>query len=437
MTVPVWLDNRTQQGDLSKPAIKADIAIIGGGVVGAACAYLASRRNLKVVVLEAGTVASGASGRNGGFVLRGIHTHYNSCVAQYGREISRYVYGLGERNQALIKDFVETNNVDIDYDPSGSHLLACSLEELEELSRSCQLMHQDGFKVDLIGQDPLDRGFYGALFNSCDFGINPVKFVRALLSISGAQVLEQESVRLIESSGAGITVTASSQSVICDRVIVATNAYSPGFDSFFLDKIQPARGQMLATAPLKKKILNSLCYANYGWEYFRQLPDRRLVVGGCRQSFLEEETGYADLVTKPVQTALEHYLKDHFPELAGIAIEYRWSGPMAFTHDGLPLVGALPHLPSVHFAVGCNGHGLGYSMTLAERVLAVALDNEPPGYFDVARPTIAKAIQNVNDQNLKNNGKANNNKPNGKTRVTATHNKIVAARMTGEFEIGP
>lgn len=429
MTVPVWLDNRSHSEDLNKPVIKADIAIIGGGVVGAACAYLASRRHLKVVVLEAGAVASGASGRNGGFVLRGIHTHYNSCVAQYGREISRYVYGLGERNQSLIHDFVEKHNVDIDYDPSGSHLLACSLEELEELSRSCQLMREDGFKVDLIGHDPLDRGFYGALFNSCDFGINPVKFVRALLAVSEAQVLEQESVRQVECSGSGIAVTASRQTVHCDRVIVATNAYSPGFDSFFLDKIQPARGQMLATAPLKKKILHSLCYANYGWEYFRQLPDRRLVVGGCRQSFLEDETGYADLVTKPVQTALEHYLKDHFPELAGIAIEYRWSGPMAFTHDGLPLVGALPHMPAVHFAVGCNGHGLGYSMTLAERVLAVALDNEAPGCFDVARPTIANAN---NDAGLK-----VGSKPAGKAKMTATHNKIAVARMTGEFEIGP
>jgi glycine/D-amino acid oxidase-like deaminating enzyme len=433
MTVPVWLDNRSSSDDLSKPAIRADIAIIGGGVVGAACAYLASRRNLKVVVLEAGTVASGASGRNGGFVLRGIHTHYNSCVVQYGREIARYVYGLGERNQALIKEFVESNNIDLDYDPSGSHLLACSLEELEELSRSCQLMREDGFEVDLIAQDPLGRGFYGALYNACDFGINPVKFVRALLAVSGAQVLEQESVRLIEHSGSALTVTASSQAVICDQVIVATNAYSPGFDSFFLDKIQPARGQMLATAPLKKKILNSLCYANYGWEYFRQLPDRRLVLGGCRQSFLEEESGYADLVTKPVQTALEHYLKDHFPELAGIPIEYRWSGPMAFTNDGLPLVGTLPHLPSVHFAVGCNGHGLGYSMTLAERVLAAALDNEAVGHFDVARPTSSKAGAEQSARSmLKSSGKAGE-----RSRVTATHNKIVAARMTGEFEIGP
>jgi len=433
MTVPVWLDNRSSSDDLSKPALRADIAIIGGGVVGAACAYLASRRNLKVVVLEAGTVASGASGRNGGFVLRGIHTHYNSCVVQYGREIARYVYGLGERNQALIKEFVESNNIDLDYDPSGSHLLACSLEELEELSSSCQLMREDGFEVDLIAQDPLGRGFYGALYNACDFGINPVKFVRALLAVSGAQVLEQESVRLIEHSGAALTVTASSQAVICDQVIVATNAYSPGFDSFFLDKIQPARGQMLATAPLKKKILNSLCYANYGWEYFRQLPDRRLVLGGCRQSFLEEESGYADLVTKPVQTALEHYLKDHFPELAGTPIEYRWSGPMAFTHDGLPLVGTLPHLPSVHFAVGCNGHGLGYSMTLAERVLAAALDSEAVGHFDVARPTSSKAGAEQSARSmLKSSGKAGE-----RSRVTATHNKIVAARMTGEFEIGP
>ena len=86
-------------------------------------------------------------------------------------------------------------------------------------------------------------------------------------------------------------------------------------------------------------------------------------------------------------------------------------------------------MPSVHFAGGCNGHGLGYSMTLAERVLAVALDNEAPGYFDVARPTIAKANSDA--------GLKAGSKPAGKAKVTATHNKIAVARMTGEFEIGP
>jgi gamma-glutamylputrescine oxidase len=402
MTLSLWLDENTEDSAV-KTAIEVDLAIIGGGVVGAALAYQARQKQpgIKVCVIEADSIASGASGRGGGFVLRGIHTYYDSCVKQYGRDVARYIYGLGARNQVLMRQFKDDCQQDIDYDPCGSYLLASSLEELEELARACTLMNEDGFAVELLKRDPLDRGFYGALYNKDDFGINPVKLVRALLAASEATVLEENAVRKIED----MTICGSRRNVKAERIIIATNAYSSSVDSYFDGKLQPARGQMIATVPLKKKVVEALCYANYGWEYFRQLPDRRMVVGGCRQLFLAEEMVNEDAVSKPVQTALEHYFKDHFPELAGTAIDYRWSGTIAFTNDGLPLLGQLPAQPGVYFAVGCNGHGLGYSMALAEQLLKNIYDDEPCGPFAAEREGVRRVL--------------------------------TRARMTGEFEIGP
>jgi gamma-glutamylputrescine oxidase len=289
------------------------------------------------------------------------------------------------------------------------------LEELDELSRSAKLMLEDGFQVQLCGEDPVDRGFYGALFNSADFGINPVKLVRALIDLSGARVLAEQPVRRLEvytsaaisadtdsdgeiartgsRSAACTKITASDFTVLAKKVILATNAYLPLLEPTFIDKISPLRGQMFATAPLKKRLIDKICYANYGWEYFRQLPDRRLVVGGCRQFFPDEEVGYADLVTRGLQSALEHYMKDHFPELAGTPVEYRWSGVMAFTADGLPLVGELPHLPGVFFAAGCNGHGLGYGLNLGRLTAAVAQGEEAAGVFDAGRKSAGAQLR--------------------------------------------
>ena len=196
MTISVWLDDRSADGDARVQNVEADLAIIGGGITGAAIAYFASRLGLKkIVIVEAGQIAGGASGRNGGFVLRGIHTYYDACVKQYGREVAADVYKFGEENQNLIRQFVAEHNVDIEYDPCGSLLLASSLDEYDELSRSAKLMAEDGFAVELCGDDPLDRGFYGALYNACDFGINPVKLVRSLIALSGATVLAEQPVR--------------------------------------------------------------------------------------------------------------------------------------------------------------------------------------------------------------------------------------------------
>ena len=387
MTISIWLDKRSQADGAKSQTLSAELAIIGGGIIGAAAAYYAFRRGIKnIVVLEAGQVSSGASGRNGGFVLRGIHTYYDSCVSQYGQEVAAYVYKFGADNQKLIKAFMAEHNVDIEYDPCGSYLLASSLEELAELSRSSKLMSADGFENQLLREDPIDRGYYGALYNECDFGINPVKLVRALLDISQARVLDEQLVRRLEvHSEGGTKITATDYVVMAKQVILATNAYMPLLEPTFIERISPCRGQMFATAPLKKKFLDKICYANYGWEYFRQLPDRRLVLGGCRQSYLDQEVGYGDMVTRNIQTELEHYMKDHFPELAGVHIEHRWSGVMAFTPDGLPLLGELPHLPGVFFAVGCNGHGLGYGLNLGRLTVAYSQKEESAGVFDVRR----------------------------------------------------
>jgi gamma-glutamylputrescine oxidase len=393
MTISLWLDEHSDEDDGRRQTLGADLAIIGGGITGAAAAYYAHQRGLRnIVVIEAGQIASGASGRNGGFVLRGIHTYYDACVKEYGRETASFVYRFGQDNQSLIKQFVADHGVDIGFDPSGSYLLASSLEESDELSRSARLMQEDGFAVEHRGDDPLDRGFYGALYNECDFGINPVNLVRALLSQSGATILDQQPVRRMEVyDGGGVKIIGSNKDILAKQVIVATNAYLPLLEPSFMDKLVPTRGQMFATAPLKKKLVDKICYANYGWEYFRQLPDRRLVVGGCRQFFLDDEVGFADLVTRGVQSALEHYMKDHFPELAGVAIDYRWSGLMAFTPDGLPLVGEMANLPGVFFATGCNGHGLGYGLNLAKLIVAVGQGDAVPGVFDANRKPASRA----------------------------------------------
>jgi len=390
MTRSIWLDvdGATPR---EKTREQVDVAIVGGGIIGAGCAHFLAKRGLKSIVLEAGTVASGASGRNGGFVLRGIQSYYNIAVKRYGRENARRVYAFTEENQTMLRQFLDGGNGKDAYEPCGSYLLACSLEELDELAESADLMKQDGFTVDYLKEDPLDRDFYGALFNSGDLAINPVKVVRALLEECRTTVAEGETVSRIQSDGNKLVVHATNKVVECDRVLLAINAYSPMFDSFFIDKITPARGQILVTKPLRERILDRLCYANYGFEYFRQLSDNRLLVGGCRQNFSNDEMGYVDMVSKPVQSALENCLKDRFPDVAGVRIDYRFSGVMGFTADGLPLVGEIKKLPGTFFAAGFNGHGLGYGLNMSRLLVDVALDGLSPGIFNADRAPLAVA----------------------------------------------
>jgi glycine/D-amino acid oxidase-like deaminating enzyme len=381
VTLPIWLNNlgeRTRE--------KLDVAIVGGGIVGAGCAYWLSRRGgLRAGLFEAGRLSSGATGRSAGFVLRGIQSYYNRTVDLYGRDTAREIFSLAEQSQQYIREFLQLNGDTFEYEPCGSYLLACSLDELEDLCQSAELMNEDGFRCEYYKDDPIERDFYGAIYNPDDFGVNPARLARSLIEASGVNVFASEPVEKIDPGGGRPVLYTAARAVECETILLATNAYSPLLEPWFQDKIEPRRGQVLVTQPLKKNILDRLCYANYGWEYFRQLPDKRLLLGGCRELHFAEEVGYVDMVTQPVQNSLEHYLKDRFPDVAGVHIDYRWAGIMGFTQDGLPLVGELAHKPRVFYAVAMNGHGLGYGPALSRVLVELALDGKNPGIFSAER----------------------------------------------------
>jgi gamma-glutamylputrescine oxidase len=389
MTVPYWLD-----AHVPKQTHEVDVAIIGGGIFGATAAYwLSKRKGLKCAVVEMRRPGWGASGRNGGFVLRGLVAYYNHAVEMYGRETAKWIFQFNEESLSYMKEFAGAYGERFHYDNCGSYLLACSLEELAHLEQSAQMMQDDGFAVDYIKHDPFDRGYFGALFNPCDAGVHSGLLVQTVFEAVGVKVFQDTEVFRIDSNAYGgrVTVEAHGLALKADRVLLLTNAYAALLEPSFVPKLRAVRGQVMVTKPLKKRIMNHLGYANYGYEYFRQLPDNRFLLGGCREPYIAQEVGFADMLTPYIQTAQRNYLKDHFPEVAGMPIDYAWSGIMAFTDDGLPLLGRLS--PGVFYAVGCNGHGMGYSFGLTKLLVEHALDGRDLGVFDAHRQmTVRKEL---------------------------------------------
>lgn len=385
MTVSFWLDSQNH-----KEKEEFDVAIVGAGVTGAAVAYwLSQRKDLKVGLFDSDIAGGGASGRSGGFVLRGVMAYYNKLVKAFGRETARSLLSFNEQTQSYISEFAQKHGNHFGLERCGSYLLAASIEELQDLAESAELMKEDGFSLEYLKEDPIERGFYGAIHSPGDLGLNPYQLVQALVSASGINVFEDEQVYQIGWSNHQPLLYTQKRLLSAGRVLLCTNAFLPLLLPELSGLMKPTRGQILVTRPLEERIVDKLCYANFGYEYFRQLPDGRFLLGGCREPFLEEEVNYADTVTPSVQSALQNYLKDRFPEVAGASIDYRWCGIMSFTQDGLPIVGELNDKPGVLFVTGCNGHGLGYSMALGRLLVDYALDGAKPGIFDSRRFQLA------------------------------------------------
>jgi glycine/D-amino acid oxidase-like deaminating enzyme len=375
MTISIW------QTPTATTPQRADVVIIGAGIIGAYLAFRLAGEHQNVTVLEARHVAAGASGRNGGLLLTGVAHSYKHAVDVYGRDTTRALWHTTICNRERMIELATKLGTPVRR--CGSYILACDQAEADELRQSVALMHEDGFGAEWHAADPLHRGFAGAISNPGDGAIQSALLAAALLQASGVRVCEASEVYAIESGDDGVLLRARGGDVLAQQVILATNAYTPLLVPEFKDLIMPARGQVLATAPAPS-ILDRSCYCDYGFEYFQQLPDGRFVLGGYRRLAIGEETTYADQTTSLIQNALDQFLERYFPELSDVPIERRWSGTMGFTPDGLPLVGTLHRDERIAFAVGFNGHGLGLGVMVVEELLQ-SLSGGAAGMFDAER----------------------------------------------------
>ncbi len=310
-------------------------------------------------------------------VLTGLGEYYHTAVQRQGRATARSVWQLTLQNGLRTRQLHD--ELGLPYDACGSLLLAVDDAEAAELRAAYKCMRRDDLPVVYHSADPLGREFCGALEQAGDTGIDPVRFVEAMLEASGTCVLENCEVYALEPEGTGACVRARLATVHVGHVLLATNAYSPLLHPAFRGRVLPTRAQVLLTAP-SPRVLDTLCYANHGYEYFRQLPDGRILMGGWRKAFMDVEIGYTDETTPGVQAGLEGFLAARFPEAAR-EIELRWSGVMGFTPHGLPHVGVLEDLPCVGYAVGFNGHGLGTGILVADELIATVLHGRSDGFF--------------------------------------------------------
>lgn len=383
MTVSLWQDTAAWPGEVEHRHEVADIAIVGGGIVGSLLALLLGQAGKSVVVLEAGQLASGASGRNAGHCIGGMRQNYHTFSERHGRPQAR------DTRRFLIesRDWVWElcRQLDVPFERNGSRYLAIDEQEAVSLRASAEALIADGQDVEWHDSDPWERGFPGMLYQHGDLALQPYLLSTRVMAASGALVIENSEVRAIEQQGDKVTLRSRRATVECDQAILATNAYSRTLHPYFRDKVFPIRAQAYATEASSVRIFDTPTGTDDGFEYFRQLPDGRFLIGGYRNRYIEEEVGYADETTPQLQAGLESWVAARFPEVASLPITHRWAGIMGFTDDGLPLVGRLPDMDRVHFAVGFNGGGMSMGPATVRLAAEFMLSGTRPGLLDADR----------------------------------------------------
>jgi gamma-glutamylputrescine oxidase len=356
----------------------ADVAVVGGGITGCACALALAEGGLRVVLHEARELAGGASGRNGGFALRGGAMAYDRAREWLDPEPTRRYWHWTEQS---LDDLVEAAPDTLRR--TGSLRLAADEDERAELRDEFDALRADGFAAEWLERDqlepPVRRRFAAAILHPDDATIHP------------ARATWQLAVRAAE---AGVEIREHSRvddagRLEADRVVVATDGYPSGLLGRFEGSIIPTRGQMLATEPISERLFDRPHYGRHGYDYWHQVSDGSILAGGFRDSDLASEFTADEATTSRIQWTLEAFL----PDLLGRAprIAYRWAGIFGIVPDLLPVVGRLPGNDRIWIAGGYSGHGNVLGFACGRLVAAAILGRETPllELFDPRRLDLA------------------------------------------------
>jgi gamma-glutamylputrescine oxidase len=381
MTASIW-----QQAHRRR-SISYDVAIVGGGVVGCATAYWLRQRDpeLRIAIVEAGSLGDGASGRNAGFVLLGTHQDYLTAIRSYGERVAHRLWQFTRENRRLL---ARLNGSSFGWKEQGTLTVAGDEEEDDRLRRALPYMRAAGIPVVYLGpsetrQRLSGRGFQGSLYVTSGAAIDPLRLVRHLAAESRADVLSHHRVTRMMSSGAGVEIRTPRIRIRAEQAVLAAGAYAPRIVPALRSYVRPVRAQMLATHAAPEQQISTPVYSHHGYYYVRQLDDGSILAGGGRQNHRDTEVGYEDATTPAVQADIERYLHTHFPWTTGLRVQSRWSGTMGFSPDERPVVGAVPNVPGAMFATGFTGHGMGFGMRMGQ-LLADALRNgQRPNAFDL------------------------------------------------------
>ncbi len=380
----VWLEPTRRRPSLAE-RVRADVVVIGAGLSGTAAARRLAQHGADVVWLEASGVAERATGRNAGFLLQGTAERYSRAVAVMGRRRARRVHAWSIENHHRLRATIEALALDCGYALRGSLQLASSPEEERELVESAHLLREDGFAAELVQGEALEAvhraaGFSLGVVLPEDGELDPVAFVRAVAQdacASGARLFENTPVVDLDASAPGAVVASTPQGIVeADVAVICTNAATGKLLPWFADKIDPVRGQMLATAPVPP-LFSRPIYADHGYDYWRQDHRGRVVLGGWRNLDPSAEVGFEEVLNQDIQGKMERFLR-RYPALASVPIEHRWAGIMGFSRDGLPLVGPAPAAPGAVVSVGFTGHGFGFAWLCGEAAADVVLEGSHP-----------------------------------------------------------
>lgn len=381
---PLWLDRVPKARRTVFPRLKGEhttrVAIVGGGLTGAACAISFAAAGVDAIVLEAGSVGGGGTAGDAGILREGFAGSFHDAVAAHGLRTSRAVWDTMRRGTLDFAAALRRYSIRCDLAPADLATFAVpGSEAARALRRDYEARHDAGIEGSWLSPAAVSRDLAlesaGAI-RSRGFVVDPYRACAGLVRAAvtrGAQVFERSAVRRIRASKKHVDVVTESGSVRAEVVILATAA--PIQDLRGLRRhlrAEHAYGVLTdALPPQVRRQVGSrgaaLEDAREPGRIIRWMKDDRVLVHGGRQPEVAERARDRAVTQRTGQLMYELSLV--YPAISGVQPDRSWDGIDYETADGLPFIGPHRNYPRHIFAFGSSRHGAGLSWTAARLAL--------------------------------------------------------------------
>jgi glycine oxidase len=347
-----------------------DVIVVGGGIIGLACAWRARQRGLSVLVVERSSAGSGASSVAAGMLAPVTEAEFAE------EELLR----LNLEGFKRWDEFAAELGAELHHRRHGALVVAADRDDAEELRRLHEFQRSLGLNAEWLTpsearrlEPALSPRVGGAILAPHEQHLDPVAVVQALLT-KGLDVVEGDPVVGLDEHGVRLR---SGLALEADQIVIAAGCWSgAGIDGVPELPIRPIKGQILALRrPLDRPLAEHLIRTPRC--YVLDRGDGRVVVGGTM-----EEQGFDTRVTVDGVYRLLEAAWEVLPDVQELEFDGAHAGLRPGTPDNLPVIGR-GELPNVIWATGHYRNGVLLAPITAEAVAELLTGGEPPA---VARP---------------------------------------------------
>jgi len=376
-TIPFWSDQFPRPTDLPVSEIpeRTDVAVVGSGYTGLNAAISLAKAGVEVVILEAKTIAWGASSRHGSFVSPSLKASWTTIQKKYGSDKTRQFWNWAVDSVTYVTNIIQAEGLECDYRRTGMLGLAVKSSHAESLREHGEYLDKMfGYQETryIPGKElPTEIGsslFYGGLTFDLGYQIHPAKYAFGLARVAakyGAKTVENSPVIKLSKINNGYLLRTSQGELKADKVLLATNGYTTNLAPQARNGILPIGSYMIVTEPLTQEIQSQICpTGRLFWDskiflnYFGLTPDGRAFIGG--RSNLSPNL---DLERTGIELLAR--LLEIFPQLEKVDVTHSWSGRLGVSFDQMPHIG---RQDGIYYAYGYSGQGVPNACYLGKEV---------------------------------------------------------------------